>query len=228
MKICPPKSPLGPAAFADYYAFGADCAAPLVVFIGPATPPDDYDVARRFEPEAVRDAFLAGLLGGGPARLLVMPTPPEFAGAAPFALPLSCRHLREELLPQVASADTPLACVGAGLGAFFASGFAARAPQVAALATLGGPRLAKALGDPLPERLPAISCFANLDDPLRRYADDLYTLLWARGHRVALRERPGGARFNDYVENGSLADAFRFCIERLNRPLRDFTLDLSA
>lgn len=227
MKVYLRDSLLGRATFADYYGFDCARSAPLVVFVGAALPTDSYEFARHLEPETEREAFESARERSA-VRLLVVSTPPDLVGGAPFALPLFCRHLTEELLPRVADVGAPLACAGAGLGAFLAGGFAARTPAVAALATLGGPRLAKALETPLPAALPAVCCFANLDDPLRRYADELYSLLWARGLDGSLQVRLGGSSYADYVVNGSLLDAFRFCVERLVRPLADVVLGRPA
>jgi hypothetical protein len=76
-------------------------------------------------------------------------------------------------------------------------------------------RLPQALENPLPGPNLAVRCFANHEDPLRRYSDEVYSLLWARGRDCGLSVRPGARPFFDYLANGSVEDAFGFCLERL-------------
>ncbi len=222
MKLLLPESLLGRATFADVYNFGRSDPGPLILFVGEAVPEDDYGCARRREPDSILLEFESARLAVGEgARLVILSTPPRLAGAAPFALPLFCRHLTAELLPQVALPTTPIACVGCGLGAFLVAGFAVRAPAAVALATLGGVRLAQVLRDLFPAATLGVRCFANADDPRRRYSDELYSLLWARGFNGGLSVRPGTQSLFDYRVNGAMEEAFRFCLERLSdAPLR--------
>ena len=230
VKVLLPDSLLGRATFADFYGFCISDPGPLVLFVGGAVPEDDYEAGRRRYPEPVLLEFeSARRAAARSARLLIVSPPPQLAGAAPFALSPFCRHLADELLPRVVGPSTPIACVGVGLGAFLAAGFAARTPTVVALATLGGAKLPQALADPQPAPTLAVRCFANHEDPLRRYSDELYSLLWARGLDCGLSVRPGTRAFFDYLANGAVEEAFGFCLERLaSAPQRPAMSAMSA
>lgn len=223
MRIDVPGSAAGLDAFADFYRFPAEraAAAPLVVWIGGAISRETYEARRASEPGAVLAELAAARarIGDPPCDVLVLSAPPTLQDGSD-RLGRFERLLGFELFPLLPLPRPPaLGLVGNSFGAYLATGFAWRRPDARALATIAGVGLWTAVtesGGDLRADL-AVRCFTNDQDFAGLYALELQAELAARGRTLELVERPGDHPFADYAENGSVADAFAFVLERCGR-----------
>lgn len=217
-----PGSSLGLEAFAHFARFPADreVPAPLVVWMGGAITPEEYERRRSSEPAAILEPFgEARERCGRPAcDLAILSSPPTlYEGARPLARWFE--YFGGELLPALPRPiPTILGLVGNSFGAHLATGTACQRADVAALATIAGVGMAEAeeaANSELPERL-AVRCFVNELDFAAPYAAELARRFKARGRRLEVLERRGDHPFSDYAANGSVADAFSFVLEVLS------------
>lgn len=218
-----PSASLGLEAFAYFTRFPADreVPAPLVVWIGGAITPEEYERRRSSEPTAILEPFGEALerCGLPPCDLAILSSPPTLNAEA-RRLARWFEFFGEELLPALPRPiPTLLGLVGNSFGAHLATGTACQRADVAALATIAGVGMAEAeeaANSELPERL-AVRCFVNDLDFAAPYAAELAGRFNARGRRLEVIDRRGDHPFSDYAANGSVADAFSFVLEVLSR-----------
>ena len=218
MKLDIPSSALGLDAFAHFYRWPEERRepAPLVVWVGGAISPEEYEKRRLGEPREL----LAELerarerLGGISFDALMLSAPPALLTPDSRAENFY-RFLAFEIFPLLPPPrPTALGLVGNSFGAHLLASFAAHRPDVRALATIAGVFLWNAFAaaeSDLPPDL-KLKCFANDEDPASEFADELRQELAARGRELTVVSGPGGHPFADYAANGFVTAAFEFAL----------------
>jgi hypothetical protein len=212
---------LGAKLFADWYRFGnGKRPAGIVHYVGGAITEDKYRRRRGTRPDAIATHFRAAL-----ARtrlrcvdLLVSSAPPYPPGPREDILRDFRDHVVVDLLQQVpAPRPHPVAFVGNSTGAFLATYLAFSVPGSRSLATIAGVGMEPAAqaGFRPGRGAGEVRIFTNLRDEAAEYNDALSAFLAVHGVPFAVFRRRGDHDFHDYVENGSLLEAFRFALESL-------------
>lgn len=210
------------SAFASLYRYGVPAGpAPALVYVGGTLSRKKYKERLHTEPWPVLVELEKALAPARPPRLdvLVLPCPVE---SSEEGLDAIVSHFDDELVPALGAPPSALGCVGYSAGALLA-GYLGIVAEARALATFGGtglPHAARAARDILQEAQRAgrpeveVALFRNAGDPV---ADALAvaTALLPPLHPRPMGERPGGHEFKDYAANGTVAEAFRFVLERL-------------
>jgi hypothetical protein len=214
------RDPQRPKAFADLYRFGsATDRAPLVVYVGGAIGRREYDARSRTAPDPIAREFARAVDAAHCERvdLLVCPCPVDTGGEGYDGF---VAHFDDELVPATGTTPAVWGCVGYSAGAAFAA-YLAVIGEARAAAVFGAAGLHDAFSQgrnvlDLAAREghhPTLALFRNDAD---QTADSDAVPSWMRGLDVtAMGKRPGAHRFSDYASNGTVADAFRFVLERL-------------
>jgi len=215
---------LGLEVFADFVREPRDrlAPAPLLVWLGGAIGPEEYERRRLSTPDAVlAEAETARCrCGSAPLDLLVLSNPPVLLEPED-RIDRVLRFFVGELLPRLpAPTSNAMGLVGNSFGAHLATALACRMPAVQALAIIAGVGLWSAIersGGALPSRL-AFRAFVNEDDFARTHAEELRRELADRGQHLDLVVRAGDHPFADYAANGAVVDALGFVLRHLCRP----------
>jgi pimeloyl-ACP methyl ester carboxylesterase len=224
VRLAFPSVELGFEVFAHFVSEPVDrpAAAPLLVWLGGAIGPEEYERRRRSTPEALLAEVETARrrCGAAPLDLLVLSNPPVLLEPED-RLDRFLRFFVGELLPRLPTPPpTAIGLVGNSFGAHLGTALACRMPAVRALATIAGVGLWPAIersGGSVPPRL-ALRVYVNDADFARAHADELRRELAIRGHDLDLVVRSGDHPFADYAANGSAADALGFVMEVLCRP----------
>ena len=210
----------------------ADGDLPLVVLLGDAVGEKEYRVEHSAALlESVFGEFrLAARAVPGDASLLALPFPPRVAprGTALRTVVSGSQgvgHLKRfaEALADEADVDfttTPTALIGHGAGAFLATGLALTQPNIQALICIGGEAMEMAIGThdrSAWEKL--VGCptllISNDEDPQAEECRGFAERARAQGALVMEEHPAGGHDLQDYLDNGSLRDAFTFAMTYL-------------
>jgi len=221
MKIEVPHSAVGLDAFADFYRFpaGREDSAPMVIWIGGAISEDKYESRRTTEPLAVLAELEAARtrLGDPPCDALFLSSPPTLGihGTHAHRTDSFYRFLAHELFRLLPPRHpSSLAVIGYSFGGYLATSFAILRPDARALVTIAGVGLREALAPigGLPPPQLALRCYANDQDFVGSYTLELQKDFAQRGRTLDVIERFGDHPFEDYAENGTIADAFEFVL----------------
>jgi pimeloyl-ACP methyl ester carboxylesterase len=214
-----PTSCLGLSAFADLRLFGEDrgSTVPLVVYIGGAISESKYEARRDSEPIEIFDVFAAlHDRYKSPFAVLVVPCPPIVTPDKAHLRALFLNHLDRELLPSVGAPISSLAFVGFSFGAFLATfAAAAHSDRTSALATIAGVGMTdgwRLSGSPPGRCFPPVRCWVNENDPCLHYSVEFEAALHASGGSPIVHRAGGGHRFADYLDNGTVREAFSFAL----------------
>lgn len=217
-KVVVERSAVDHEAFADFYGFGdvPGPARPLLIYFGGAISSNVYHSRRETEPSSLVELFEVALRATGveSVDMLVVPCPligrtyPDFRSRI-FTFVI------EELLSRTPNPEPEaLVFFGNSAGAHIAAVLAFELERVRALATTAAVGLVEA-ADESERRLFAgkrYLSFANLDDPCVDHTIRFWEAMIMRGIAVDVIERAGGHAFEDYVENGSVLEAFAWLL----------------
>lgn len=241
-KIVIEDSILGNCAFADYYRFRtSEDPAPLLCYIGGSISQSIYLARMKSRPEPVEDEFCSAWKEAGepPVDFLVSSAPPNWGDSRQNGILQDFfSHFMFEILSRTRnSRPTALTFVGNSFGAHLASYLAFSLARTKALATIAGCGMADAAS-----QTPMIGIenkqfrlFSNIEDGTEYEDEEFRRLMDSRGIAIDIVRRNGGHAFDDYRANGSLKDAFAFCISSLQsaatqkgKPLSTIALDLEG
>ncbi len=221
-KIETENSRFGKKGFADFYRFGETGEPPpLIVYVGGAITPDEYEARRSTAPDAVAGEFQKAL-DDRPTpsiNLLVAPSP-VLEGEADGTI--RSEFLQFVVFDLMGLTPNPrparMGVVGFSFGAFLGAGLALDLPRARALATLGGAGVAEAVFDSEDRAFEGkrFKAFATANDP---FAMDMYKFLHALVKREIDMEPElgeGGHSFDDYRKVGFVKDAFKFVLDSVS------------
>jgi hypothetical protein len=218
-KIIINNSVLGDVAFADYYRFGDSSGfVPMVHYTGGAISRETYLARLKLVPEPIVEEFALAWESSGSSAvdLLVSSAPPSGEARRHGVLQDFFSHILFEVLP---STDNPrpeiTSFVGNSFGAHLASYLTFSLAGAAALSTVAGCGMADAARQTSLVNIQnkQIKVFSNLDDGTEDEDNDLKRFLMLHGNHTEIVRRPGTHDFDDYRKNGSLRDAFSFCLD---------------
>lgn len=218
-KIVIEDSILGNCAFADYYRFGtSELPIPMLCYIGGSINRSTYLSRIKSQPQVIVDEFHAALQEpDSPAAcdLLVSSAPPCWNSRHDGVLKDFFRHFMFEVLPKTPNhRPAAMAFIGNSFGAHLASYLAFSLANAKALATIAGCGMAEAARKTamIGMENKRFILFSNTEDGTEFEDGEFKRFLEQHGHTTEIDRRQGGHAFDDYRANGSLADAFRFCL----------------